>query len=629
MSGTHDLSVDVAQQRIAEQEVFAQKITSTPYIYVTRNNRDLIEVDFTRNPFIAAEIEKNTGLVNSASVDKFFVPTFVATGYDKNGSRIYGERTVATFQPSQGLYQDIVVLDQTNNKFDAFEFLIPPEATTTFHTHTNGTELFYVLGGDPANDNNTGVPDNDNVIFELNADVDGVFNVADPTNPFSVIKDGEIEINGVEVTKGSFVSVPAGKIHTWANTGTIPARVIAFIVPGGIAEGFNTVGASAGIFDPSPQVHPILAANGTSNLIPTGNTPTEVNGVVPSDANFYDFFQQVAIAPDVLKKLSFTNFPTYLQDAGPVVVYGVNPDGSSAFKIDPSDDAGVGGVANPQGGSALVRDNSPGADSAVSATINPFANSSFNNPFTVLRFGQNDGILNPTPINTKLFSISAKENEYSVISNNYELFGVLSGEVIFEFGENDNNLHHVQVASEGDYVYVEPGNHFHLKGTQNGANLIQFSGMNNLSPTLETPVYRFQNKDIPSTYLYAGEQEAQNIRQNYPNFKEEGFAFNVSTTPNDELISLYRFQNKSIPGTYIYVGEQERQSIKQNYTNFVEEGLAFYAYGADANKGQDIYRFQNTKLPGTYIYVGSSERQSILANYPNFVEEGVAFEVTT
>ncbi len=145
----------------------------------------------------------------------------------------------------------------------------------------------------------------------------------------------------------------------------------------------------------------------------------------------------------------------------------------------------------------------------------------------------------------------------------------------------------------------------------------------------DSPFYRFQNKDIPSTYLYAGEQEAQNIRQNFPNFQEEGFAFNASVTPNDELISLYRFQNMNLPGTYLYVGEQERQSVLANFPNFTEEGLAFYAFGADANKGQDIYRFQNINLPGTYLYVGEQERQSVLANFPNFVEEGIAFEVLT
>jgi mannose-6-phosphate isomerase-like protein (cupin superfamily) len=618
-------NIELVQQFLLEREEYESTASGASYIYVTPDNNDLIDVDFTRNPFIGADAESDNPSLNPDSVQKFFVPNFVATGFDDQGARIFGEGTVATFQPSQGLYQDIVTLGQTERTFDAFEFLIPPEATTTFHTHTNGTEIFYVLGGEPANDNNPGIADNDDVVFELNADADGVFNVADPTNPFSVVKDSEIEINGVKVTKGSFVSVPAGKIHTWANTGQIPARVLTFLVPGGISEGFNTVGAPAGIFDPSPEPHPILEADGTNNLIPTGNTPTEVTGLVPEDPNFYDFVQQVQTQPQALELLGFTDFPTYIEGAGPLITYGISADGSGAFKIDPSDEAGVGGVGNPQGGSALVGDDSPGVDDAVPAPMDPFLGTTFNEPFTLLRFGQNDGPLNPTPINTKLFSINNSQS-YDVTSQNHELFGVLSGEVIFEFGEEGGNVTQ-QIASEGDYVYIEPRNHFQLQGALNGANLIQFSAL--VEPVLDTPVYRFQNTQLPGSYVYVLEEERQLILQNHTNYVEEGIAFNVAVTAGDDLMPIYRFQNTVVPGTFIYVDESERQSILQNHTDYVEEGIAFYTYSADANQAQDIYRFQNSQIPTAYLYVGEAERQAILASSSIFVEQGVAFEALT
>ncbi|BAQ61963.1 alkaline phosphatase [Geminocystis sp. NIES-3708] len=147
------------------------------------------------------------------------------------------------------------------------------------------------------------------------------------------------------------------------------------------------------------------------------------------------------------------------------------------------------------------------------------------------------------------------------------------------------------------------------------------------SGNLNTSFNRFQNKNLPGTYLFASEIESRNIRASFPNFVEEGVAFQVSETPDDGLIVFNRFQNKNLPGTYLYAGEKESQGIRQNFPNFVEEGIAFYAYGGDANKGVDFYRFQNTQQPGTYIFVGEQERQNILANFPNFVEEGVAFEV--
>jgi hypothetical protein len=92
---------------------------------------------------------------------------------------------------------------------------------------------------------------------------------------------------------------------------------------------------------------------------------------------------------------------------------------------------------------------------------------------------------------------------------------------------------------------------------------------------LNTPVYRFQNTAVPGTYLYVGEEERQDILDNFPNFTEEGRAFQVGVAPGDNLLPIYRFQNTSQPGTYLYVGEQERQSILANNSNFIEEGLAF------------------------------------------------------
>jgi hypothetical protein len=144
---------------------------------------------------------------------------------------------------------------------------------------------------------------------------------------------------------------------------------------------------------------------------------------------------------------------------------------------------------------------------------------------------------------------------------------------------------------------------------------------------LNTSIYRFQNKNVSGTYLYAGSQEAQSIRSNFPNFVEEGVAFKVGVTAGDDLIPIYRFQNTAKPGTYLYAGEQERQSILINNRNFKDEGIAFYVYGADANKGQDIYRFQDRNNPGTYLFVGEAEKNNILANFNNLKLEGVAFEV--
>lgn len=143
---------------------------------------------------------------------------------------------------------------------------------------------------------------------------------------------------------------------------------------------------------------------------------------------------------------------------------------------------------------------------------------------------------------------------------------------------------------------------------------------------LNTPLYRLQNTQKQGTYLYANETETNTALNLYRNFVNEGLAFNIGLTPNDDLIALYRFHNEDVPGTYLYVGEEEKRSVEQNYKNFELEGLAFYAYGADANKGQDIYRLHNNSQPGTYLFVGETEKDQILNTYTNFKLDGVAFE---
>jgi peptidyl-prolyl cis-trans isomerase A (cyclophilin A) len=151
--------------------------------------------------------------------------------------------------------------------------------------------------------------------------------------------------------------------------------------------------------------------------------------------------------------------------------------------------------------------------------------------------------------------------------------------------------------------------------------------INNRLDLLDTQLFRFQNTELPGTYLFVGQEERQNIQANFPQFLEEGPAFKVANEPGDNLIRFNRFQNLAVPGTYLYASEAESQNIRQNFPNFFEEGVAFYAFGADANIGVDFYRMQNTQVPGTYIFVSEPEKNQIEANFPNFVTEGVAFEV--
>lgn len=150
------------------------------------------------------------------------------------------------------------------------------------------------------------------------------------------------------------------------------------------------------------------------------------------------------------------------------------------------------------------------------------------------------------------------------------------------------------------------------------------------SSPLNSPFYRFANKSVPGTYLFASDLESKGIADNFSEiFNLEGESFKVSSEAEDGLLKYNRFQSKINPGTYLFASEEESVSIRQNFSSaFQEEGVAFYALGANANQGQDVIRFQSLLNPGNYLFALEEEARSIRQNFSNiFREEGVAFEV--
>ncbi|MGK7892688.1 MAG: esterase-like activity of phytase family protein [Xenococcus sp. (in: cyanobacteria)] len=146
----------------------------------------------------------------------------------------------------------------------------------------------------------------------------------------------------------------------------------------------------------------------------------------------------------------------------------------------------------------------------------------------------------------------------------------------------------------------------------------------------DTDIFRFRrNIGGQSAYLYAGAEEAENIRTNFADtFTEEGFAFNVAAEPQDDLIDLDRVRSEQ--GTYLYVGEDERNSINNDpnlSTVFTEEGRAFSVYGVGAGEATEFSRFRNLNSPNNYLYAAGTEAESIRTDFAGtFVEEGAAFE---
>ena len=241
--------------------------------------------------------------------------------------------------------------------------------------------------------------------------------------------------------------------------------------------------------------------------------------------------------------------------------------------------------------------------------------------------------VNGSPLDAVLTVFDVDGNRLAQNDDN-SFDGVTELDPFQEFIAPQDGTYYVGVSSKSNDVdqRYDPTVENSNMGGSSGAYLLELSiDENDLTETgttsFTTPINRFQNSDRPGTYLFAGEQESQNIREKFPNFVEEGQAFKVAVEPEDGLIRINRFQNSSVPGTYLYAGEEESQGIRANFPNFIEEGIAFYVYDGGADIGEDFYRFQNLGVPGTYIFVADEERQNIITNFPNFEEEGLAFEV--
>jgi len=209
--------------------------------------------------------------------------------------------------------------------------------------------------------------------------------------------------------------------------------------------------------------------------------------------------------------------------------------------------------------------------------------------------------------------------------NSFEDFTELDS--FLNFLAPEDGTYYVGVSSSGNLEYDPTAANSGVGESSGGYRLELTLADDTVEDLFNTPITRFQNSDRQGTFLFAGPEESQGVRDNFPNFEEEGVAFTVANQPGDDLIRFNRFQNLDVPGTYLYAGEEESISIRANFPNFNEEGIAFYTYSVASEVGEDFYRLQNLAAPGTYIFVGNEERTNILANFPEFEDEGVAFKV--
>ncbi|MDJ0904070.1 MAG: hypothetical protein QNJ55_35305 [Xenococcus sp. MO_188.B8] len=91
---------------------------------------------------------------------------------------------------------------------------------------------------------------------------------------------------------------------------------------------------------------------------------------------------------------------------------------------------------------------------------------------------------------------------------------------------------------------------------------------------------RLESNQLPGTFLYVGEEELNSINAdpNFSNaFTNQGVAFYVYGVGANQETPFSRFQNSDVPGTYLYATGEEADNIRANFTNFNDEGTAFEA----------------------------------------------------
>lgn len=135
---------------------------------------------------------------------------------DKNDGRFLGV--------AGGNYRVIISGKDTGGAYSVIEMLVPPGGGPPPHSHPLTQETFYVLEGE--------------VIFET-------------------------ELGHQVVQQGGFVAIPfGGAIHCFQNTSEATARLLCTVMPAGLEDVFEALGApvAAGEFLPVPDLTPARKA---------------------------------------------------------------------------------------------------------------------------------------------------------------------------------------------------------------------------------------------------------------------------------------------------------------------------------------------------------------------------------
>jgi len=383
--------------------------------------------------------------------------------------------------------------------------------------------------------------------------------------------------------------------------------------------------------------------NGTTISIGGELTSADPSFFAPNNANTTTFADEYKLEVTVFEQpltLSLlatgsTPFDTFLQvidnNTGEVIAF---------------DNDGGDGLNSLISGNDLILQE--GIDYRIRVTSFGSLSPSENNAYT-LETALSQGVINITSLTSggatatsnSIADISVSENSPDQVINLSDTFEDLDGDdIAFEVISNTNSNLVTPILNASDLNLDFQDNQsgvseITIRGTDSDSTIDETFSIN-VNPEsigsegFDVQYYRFQNSDLPGTYIFVdgGERASILADPNLENFVEEGNAFKVRSTPGENLVEVNRYQSSQTPGTYLFSTASDFQSDSSiTQSDFLLEGLAFYAHGANSGSGNDYYRFENNNRPGTYLFSESGERSSIIANFSTFEDQGTVWAV--
>jgi Repeat of unknown function (DUF5648) len=142
-------------------------------------------------------------------------------------------------------------------------------------------------------------------------------------------------------------------------------------------------------------------------------------------------------------------------------------------------------------------------------------------------------------------------------------------------------------------------------------------------PELVPTVYRFA-KISNGAYFYTGsEVEAQEILNNYPDFRYEGPAFERDTGTLGQAV--FRFANLRNGGYFFTGSVEERDIVIRDYPHMRFEGSTFSVAPAADVTAKPVFRLANLSN-GAYLYTLSPVERDYAVSLGNWRFEGTSFK---